>query len=65
MILTDEEKDRFCAYLEQVIESSRGIATQMEKLSLPATLISREKILASAALVILNDLRSAEKMTIG
>jgi len=67
MLLDDKERQKFIAWLEITAETCKGMAEQMEKLPSPAMteLVKKEKIKAGACLLIANDLRSAESLTIG
>lgn len=66
MILTDEERNKFIAYLEMNASTSAEMIKQFEKLSGPAMIemAKREKQKLVAYTIIANDLKSAESMTI-
>ena len=65
MLLTNEERERFAAYLEQEARSDLAILEQMEKSNMPAALIQKYRVEAMAAQVIAKKLRSTESETIG
>jgi DNA-binding phage protein len=63
--LTDEERARFVAYLEQEAESSKGLADQAEKLGLAGVMLAKKlRAEGLAAVVIAAKLKSTESMTI-
>lgn len=62
MILTNEERQKFIAYCDQVIESSRLIIEQMKKLPVSDTLIGREKHKQLGYAIVSSDLKSMELM---
>jgi hypothetical protein len=63
--LTQEERDRFAAYLEMDAASSKAIAEQMVNLpgAAMAELVRRERIVAAACLLIAQRLRSTQSET--
>lgn len=65
MILSDEERAKFCQWLECNIASSLGILEQFKKLSFGVDeLVRREKIEFAASKVILAKLQSMESQTV-
>jgi len=65
IILTDQERIRFAAYLEQEAATSDGLADQMDKLGGIGRLAEMYRTMAAAAQIIAKDLRGGEKTTIG
>ena len=66
LLLTQQERDRFAAWLEHEAAVGKGLIEQMEKLGPHAwPLVAREKAEAAAALLIARKLRSTEGMSIG
>ena len=66
LLLTQQERDRFAAWLEHEAYVGKGLIEQMEKLGPHAApLVAREKAEAAAALLIARKLRSTEGMSIG
>lgn len=65
-LLSDVEARRFSEWLRLQIESSKGMVGQFEKLSanISAEMTKREKIKIAAFTVVLNDVESAERITI-
>lgn len=64
-LLTQEERDRFAAYLEAEAATDEGIAQQMEQAKVPDVLIRKIRAEATAARIIAAKLRSIESMQIG
>lgn len=59
LLLTEQERERFAAWLEHEAATAKGLIEQMEKLGpAMAMLIAREKAEAAAALVIARKLRA-------
>lgn len=66
LLLTDQERERFAAWLEHEATVERGLIEQMEKLGPAFTLMVKHKATeAAAALVIAQKLRSTQSMTLG
>ena len=67
MLLTAEERCRFCEWLRQDIESSKAIIGQMEKLGMPGTeaLVKKMHTEATAEAIVLWILETTEMQTIG
>lgn len=66
IMLTQAERDKFAAYLEQDARSDDQMGTQMEKLGGPmAIMAKRYKAKAAAKLVVAMELRSIEDMSVG
>jgi hypothetical protein len=66
LLLTQQERDRFAAWLEHEAAVAKGLIEQMEKLGPHAApLVAQEKAEAAAALVIARKLRATEGMSIG
>lgn len=65
-LLTDEEKHRFSEWLQIQIDSCKGMAEQMEKMTGPVgqELAKRERIKAAAFMVVYKDINSGETMEI-
>ncbi len=64
-LLTDEERSRFVAYLDNVAASNEAVARQMVEIAVPEVLISRQRNEAAACRVVAEMLRSAQIMTVG
>jgi len=64
MLLTDEERWRFIRYLEEEAATDEGMAAQMEKIRVPASLPKKLRAEALAAKVVAAKLRSIESMTV-
>ena len=64
LLLTQEERDKFAAYLEREAVSADAIATQMEKSGLPPAVrdvsVKRYRMEAAAAAFVARKLRSTE-----
>lgn len=58
MILTQQERDKFAAYLEISAASSEGIAEQMEATSLPDVVIKKYRAEAAACRIVAAVLRA-------
>ena len=65
MLLEPHERDRFCQYLRQNIENGKVMVEQFEKLTYGEMLVKRERKRILGWLIVLEDLESAEDMTIG
>ena len=71
LLLTDDEKEKFAAYCDQVAETSKGLIEQFEwqNEQLPDPVITalakREKNNMVAFLIVAIDLRSRQSMSIG
>lgn len=66
MVLTQQERDKFAAWLEREAESAKAIIEQLEKLGPHGALIAKkEKQEMTAALIIAAKLRSIQSETIG
>ena len=67
VLLDEREKERFAAYCEQNVRTSKVIVEQMEKSPDPviAELIKREKLKMAAFSIVAKDLREGETMKIG
>lgn len=66
MLLTDQERERFAAWLEHEAATDAGLVEQMEKLGPQmAMLATRKKAEAAAALMIARKLRSTHGDSIG
>lgn len=60
--ITEEERVRFAAWLEQSAKSDQEIAEQSEKLGPPGEIIaSRCKVRATVFMIVARDLRSIEE----
>lgn len=64
LLLTTNERERFCCWLKNEIESGQLILQQMEKLNV-GPLIQKEKTEIGAAIIILRKLQSIEEMQVG
>jgi len=66
-LLTDEEKRRFSEWLQIQIDSGKGMAEQMEKMSgaVGAELVKREQIKIAAYLVVYKEINSGESWQVG
>lgn len=64
MLLTDEERKKFVAYLRQDIMSNEAIVRQMEKLPFTGPLINERKSLINAEIIVANMLEGFESQTI-
>ena len=65
-LLTPQERDRFATWLEREAEGSKGLIDQLEKLGPhTAQIVARERIEASAALLIARKLRATDSDNIG
>ena len=66
MVLDDKEKERFIAYLELSAASCKGMIEQFRKLPDPVSegWIKKEKIKMAAYLIVAEDLKSRESMTL-
>lgn len=64
ILLTDQERDHFAAWLEQEAESSRMLLKQLEKLPQGAVVADHMKREAGACALIALKLRSIETMSI-
>lgn len=66
MLLTNEERERFAAWLEHEASTAKILIEQMEKLGPHAApLVAREKAEAAAAMLIAAKLRATQSMSIG
>lgn len=66
MILTHEERKKFCKYLELRIHDNDLIIKQMENLRPPHEVLIRTfRVKNEAIMVVLSDLLAAETMNIG
>lgn len=67
MLLDERDKERFAAYCEQNVATSKGMVEQMEQMPGPVMveLIKREKLKIAAFSIVADDLRSGETMSIG
>jgi hypothetical protein len=66
MLLTEQERERFAAWLEREAATAKSICEQMENLGPHvAPLVAREKAEAAAALVIARKLRATHSESIG
>lgn len=65
LLLTDQERERFAAWLEHEAATSTGLIAAMGTLPHMAPLIARETAEAAAALVIARKLRATQSMSIG
>ena len=66
LLLTDQERDRFAAWLEHEAATEEGLIEQMEKLGPHfALVVQQKKLEANASLVIARKLRSTQSMSIG
>jgi len=65
-LLSDEEKARFCWWLEAQIASAKGVIEQFKKLPPPLseTLIKKESMKLAGYSIVLADIRSGESMTV-
>jgi len=64
MLLTDTERKRFLAYLNNSIETSRAIIEQMEKLPGASVLVPQEKTNLAGHLIVASHLKSMTVETI-
>ena len=66
MLLEEHEKERFIAWLENEARSGKTMIEQFAKIPSPATnaMAEKEKQKVAACLIILNDLKSGEMMSI-
>lgn len=64
-LLTDEERGRFSAYLEQVAWSNEGIVRQMVEIAVPEELIARLRAEAKACRLVSEMLRSTTSFSFG
>lgn len=66
LLLTDQERLRFAAWLEHEAATTKGIVEQMEKLGPhTAPMVARQKTEAAAALLIARKLRETHSDSIG
>lgn len=66
MLLTDQERERFAAWLEHEAGTARGMIEQLEKLGpMGAPAIAREKTEMTAALIVARKLRATHSESIG
>jgi hypothetical protein len=66
MLLTDEERRKFAAYLKQNAESGRLIIEQFEKVGgVASMLVAREKQKCAAYLIVARELDATESFTVG
>lgn len=66
LLLTDQERDRFAAWLEHEAMTDKGIIDQLEKMGpAMAAVASHKKAEASAALLIARKLRATQGDSIG
>jgi hypothetical protein len=66
LLLTDQERERFAAWLEHEAATENTLVAQMEKLGPSfALVIEQKKLEANASLVIARKLRSTQSMSIG
>ena len=59
-LLTKEENRRFCLWLQNEMESSKGMIEQFEQLPHAAPLIQREKQYVAACYIVFQKLDSSE-----
>ena len=64
MLLSQQERDKFCAWLKLEIESDKGITEQMKRINSPEVVIKKLETEMMAAMVILDKLMSIKDMTI-
>lgn len=64
LLLTDDERARFAAYLERTAADDEAMIAQMEKIKAPEVLIKRTRTEALAAKIIAAKLRSIESVSI-
>jgi len=62
--LTQLERDKFVAWLQQEIDANKGLIEQMEQIDSPAVMVNRLKTEAAACAVIGRMLSSIEEMSI-
>ncbi len=63
--LDEKERQRFVAYLEQEAVTNKGMAEQIEKLgAVHEVMVKRLRIKSGACIVIADDLKRAEDMTL-
>ena len=62
--LSDQERERFAAYLMQDVESNRMIVQQLEKLPYGAPIVESKKREMAACLIVARMLTSGETQTI-
>lgn len=59
--ITDEERERFAAYLQQEADSEDGLCAQMATLGLPEAVLDKRKTLADALRAVSRWLSSWER----
>jgi len=64
MLLTDEERARFCAYLQTEVDSYEQLAEQSAKLPGCEFLVKRCKLIHAAASVMLHQLQDSEQVVV-
>ena len=64
IVLTDQERDKFGAYLLQEAESSNALAEQMEKAGVPVPVIKKFKTEVAAFLIVRRQITGGEEFTI-
>lgn len=64
LLLTDDERARFAAYLERTAADDEAMITQMEAIKAPEVLIKRTRTEAIAAKIIAAKLRSIESVNV-
>lgn len=67
LLLTAQERDRFAAWLQLEIETSRGMLEQFEKVGGPGMdiIAKRERTKIAGFVIVLNDIHSGETFAIG
>ena len=65
LLLTEAERIRFAEWLELQAETAKGMAHQMEKMSIMPAMIELEKRRIAAYLLVASGLRNTETMTVG
>ena len=61
--LTQQDRDKFAAWLEQDAAATQGLLAQMETLRVPAALIQSRKNEIAAFLFVAKRLRAIEEMS--
>lgn len=65
LLLSEQERERFAAWLEQEAATSEAVVEQMSKLTVPQAFVDKERAEANAARIIARRLRATESVAVG